>query len=116
MSWVLQLAGQAAAVAPRRASSHGGPRVARRERGRRVINGHPVDEPYVRFHDAETYPADGQAVRVPAGSYFVLGDTRPESDDSRRGWFVPAGNLVGRAALALPHRPLGGCVPPRGGS
>jgi signal peptidase I len=34
---------------------------------------------------------------VPADSYFVLGDNRPESLDSHFGWFVPVDNLVGRA-------------------
>lgn len=43
-------------------------------------------------------PADeGGPATVPAGSFFVMGDNRDDSLDSRAGWwFVPAENLIGR--------------------
>jgi signal peptidase I len=41
---------------------------------------------------------EGGPITVPAGSYFVLGDNRDDSLDSRSGWWsVPAENLIGRA-------------------
>ena len=62
-----------------------------------LVNGRALDEPYVRFRDRRSAPA----VVVPAGTYYVLGDNRADSDDSRD-WGVLSGRDVsGRAVVGI---------------
>lgn len=69
------------------------------------INGTLYKNPNEVHKDRQIFPAESVArdnfgpVRVPEGSYFVMGDNRDNSHDSRFWGFVPKSNLVGKAMI-----------------
>ena len=64
------------------------------EQGGATLN---FPEPYV-VNQGNGAP---QNYTVPSGDYFVMGDNRPESSDSRSWGYVPRANIIGRVFLRL---------------
>ena len=73
------------------------------------INGQPLEEPYVHFltapsndyQEVTSYDVRERfgPVTVPADQYFVMGDNRDNSQDSRYWGFLPRGHVKGKALL-----------------
>ena len=66
-----------------------------------IFNDEPLSEPYTYGNNFPTYPR----TMVPEGCYFVLGDHRNRSTDSRYWGMLPRRNITGRAWLV--YWPLG---------
>jgi signal peptidase I len=67
------------------------------DRGRVYVNGGKLDEPYVQDADGRSIPE----ITVPPSFVYVLGDNRPNSEDSRSFGAVSDDRLIGRAVAGV---------------
>ena len=66
------------------------------------INAKKLDEPYAPESvptSGSIFLKEGAEITVPSGNYFVLGDNRPFSSDSRAWGFIEKRKITGRAWL-----------------
>ena len=71
--------------------------------GKVFVNDRPLEEDYVpqQYRDAISWPpaASARDEVVPPGMYFVLGDHRSQSSDSRSWGYVPRKSIYGKAVF-----------------
>ena len=75
------------------------------------IEGLSLSEPYLE-PEAQFAPGPGLSWLCDDDAYFLMGDNRADSGDSRRFGPIPASNIIGKMWLRLPtHRLLGRSSP-----
>jgi signal peptidase I len=66
-----------------------------------------LEEPYIELESNRSLAA----VTIPEGEYFVMGDNRGNSADSRNGWTLERENIIGKAWVTIWPPSLWGLIP-----
>ncbi len=70
--------------------------------GNIYINDKKLTESYLRANtitSGNTFIGNDDKISIPSDSYFLLGDNREKSEDSRKFGFVPKENILGKVLL-----------------
>ena len=70
--------------------------------GRAIVNGRPLDEPYAADCRGGPLCTFRGEITIPRDHYFVMGDNRGASDDSRFWGPLPRDHIIGRVEDCLP--------------
>lgn len=70
--------------------------------GELYVNGEFYGEPYLSMDNCRQFGEKDFTVSVPEGEYFLLGDNRDDSLDSRRAGTFPKRAFVGIPVMAMP--------------
>lgn len=80
--------------------------------GKVYINGNLLKEDYIAIYtSANSFLAEGQEYLLPEGNYFVMGDNRPASSDSRAWGPITKKDITGKAWVIYYPFSLAGVVP-----
>ena len=68
-----------------------------------LIDGRPLAQPWLPKLTGQCYQAalNIPTTKIPAGQYFVMGDCRGDSDDSRFWGTVPRSNIIGKVSAVV---------------
>lgn len=68
-----------------------------------LIDGRPLAEPWLPKATGICYQsaADVPTTRIPPGQYFVMGDCRGDSSDSRSWGTVPVSDIIGKVTVVV---------------
>lgn len=72
------------------------------QKGKVFVNGKELSEPYLKdatFLFPGSFLQEGIEISVPNDEYFVLGDNRPHSSDSREFGPIPVKSIIGKALI-----------------